>query len=183
MQLATDAETLAAPELMTPDFAIVNLGLIRLEVQIQRLQIVAPASSSSRVRELASGVLETLEHLPVNAIGMNRHTHFRAPNDLAWHAVGNKLVPKSIWSDMMDSPGMKSVSVDGKRPGQSSGGVTVAVQPSERVRPGVLITVNEHHQIASNQTTDVIQNLTNWDEIQRYARDFGEELLKRCLES
>jgi hypothetical protein len=185
--LATEAQQLQAendPQFaVTRDVAIVSVGESKLQVQAERMQVMGPATSMQQVHDLAHGILHKLLHSPVKAIGMNRHTHVRAPDLDAWHKVGHRLVPKPIWLDFMEDPGMQSVSVKGVRSSTAAkgGSLTVTVAPSAVVTPGIYITVNEHYQIQDESAENALLRLEEWASIQAHARHMAVELINKCL--
>lgn len=185
-ELATQDETSEPVKLMTPEIAQLKVAGLDLEVQLQRLQILGPATLSSRASELGVGILQRLEHVPVSSVGMNRHMHFKAPDDAAVHTVGHRLVPKEIWKAFVDDPLTRTVTVQGPRKGGDGSTVYITVERSRRFKApdaGVYVNVNEHHKIEPETTSVALSHLKQWHEIQGAARTLGEELLKRCLAS
>jgi len=180
VSLATASETTKNPELMTAELTIVPVADLRVEVQLTRLQITGPAASAARIHELAQGILERLEHVPVSALGMNRHTHYQAPDEATWHAVGHTLVPKALWQELVEDPRTKSVIVQGKRAGGSATNVFITVEPSSQVVPGVHINVNEHHDIDPHLASVALEHMGQWTDAQSWSRRMGEELLSKC---
>ena len=180
VSLATAGETTKNPELMTAELTIVPVADLRIEVHLNRLQITGPAASATRIYELAQGTLERLEHVPVTALGMNRHTHFQAPDEATWHAVGHNLVPKPVWKNFLDDPRTKSVTVQGKRDGGTATMIYITVEPSAQVVPGVHISVNEHHMIDPHLASVAVEHMAEWQDAQGWSRRMGEELLTKC---
>jgi hypothetical protein len=180
VNLATAGETTKNPELITAELAILPVADLRVEVHLNRLQITGPAASATRMHELAQGTLERLEHVPVTALGMNRHTHFQAPDEATWHAVGHTLVPKAVWKNFLDDPRTKSVTVQGKRAASTATMVFITVEPSSRVQPGVHINVNEHHDVEPHLASVALEHMAEWQDAQSWGRRMGEELLSKC---
>src|SRR4051794_13817196 len=50
-----------------------------------------------RVRDVAVGVLRTLSHTPIAAMGINRQAHFPVDSIERWHYIGDFLSPKDFW--------------------------------------------------------------------------------------
>ena len=64
-----------------------------------------------------------------------------------WRSTG----PKDIWNTCIKKPGMASLTIRGERPDDYTGALTVRVEPSARIQPGVYVTVNDHYELESAQ--------------------------------
>jgi hypothetical protein len=178
-------------EAKNADIAIVHkqiasfsIGKIQVQVDDSRLGLTTVESPQGPIlRDLAIGTLSILEHTPLKAIGLNRDMVFAMQTDEAWHEVGNRLVPKKDWEQVFDLPGMRQVIVEGHRSDCSASRSQVRVQPS--ANHGVLIAVNQHYQLESEQRVEVrdrhreaIRVLQDdWTSFATYARDAAEKLL------
>ena len=161
-----------------------SIGKIQVQVDESRLGLTTVESPQGPIlRDLAIGTLSILEHTPLKAIGLNRDMVFPMETDEAWHEVGNRLVPKSDWEQVFDRPGMQQVVVEGHRIDCSADRLHVRVQPSANT--GVLIAVNQHYQLETEQRFEVrdrhneaIRVLQDdWTSFVTYAREVPEKLL------
>jgi hypothetical protein len=134
-----------------------------LAVQVTQDKLVLSTLDEGRaadLRDVSIGILQFLPETPVDAIGINSDTHFRVANDEAWHAFGDRFLPKDIWTPLFkdghwlkrkggEIVGMRVLSIevwrdDDKLPGF----VRVEVAPSVRVSPnGVYVGINAHFQL------------------------------------
>jgi hypothetical protein len=105
-------------------------------------------SSYELLRDLAVGTFKVLSHTPLRLLGINRHAHFKTRSREVWHAVGHQLAPKDIWRQVLEEPGMRSLTIEGRRQDGYRGAVYVKVEPSVRVDPGVFLDINDHFQVA-----------------------------------
>jgi hypothetical protein len=142
----------AEVEVITREVAIFSTEMFELAVTLDRLQVGAvEAPSYDLVRDLVVGIFRFLPETPVRAMGINRNAHYRVETEEVWHAFGNKLTPKEIWSDILEKPGMRSLIVQGERTDDRSGNVIVQVEPSLRMLEkggfGVYIAINDHLQL------------------------------------
>jgi len=165
-------------------FASFSMGGIRVQVDDSRLGITAVESPQGPIlRDLVLGTLSILEHTPLKAIGVNRDMVFLVETDEAGHEVGNRLVPKSDWEQILACPRMRQVVVEGQRSGCSADRLHVRVQPSGN--RGILIAVNQHYQLETNERAEVrdrhneaIRVLTDdWPPFLTYAREAARKLL------
>jgi hypothetical protein len=136
----------ARPEAILPHLSIFEVAWLRCEVTDDRLSVTTQdAREFDRLRDTAAGILQTLSHTPVGALGFNRICHIAVPDLHAWHTLGDAIAPKEVWGDVLDLPGMLNVTVQGVRPDTWAGHVQVSVQPSRLVAPGIYISYNDHY--------------------------------------
>lgn len=129
-----------------------------LTVQVTQQQLVLATVDQGReldLRDLAKGILDLLPETPVDAIGINADSHFRADDASAWHAFGDRFLPKNLWEPLFERGewktrdegkhvGMRSMIVEVTRDDENlPGHVRVELAPSVRIAPnGVYIGVN-----------------------------------------
>lgn len=137
-------------EIISPAVTVFTVGALRIQVTPDLLQIsTEDQAETERARDLVIGLLRTLEHTPVSVLGINRAVHFTPATKEEWHAIGDRLVPKSTWEDqhVLELPGTLNVTLQGVRPDQYEGYVQVQVQPSGRVASSVYVSVNDHFSL------------------------------------
>jgi hypothetical protein len=132
------------------------------------------------LRDLVASIFTTLPHTPVSLLGINRSFHFRMPSDESWHEIGHKLTPKPIWSEVLDSPGMRSVWIEGKRKDGRPGIARVRAEPSSRVMPhGLFLEVNDEFKAPEDRIAEgaqwVVERLKEeWDAAMVYAEKIAD---------
>ena len=97
--------------------------------------------------------------------------HFRMGSEDAWHAFGHRFAPKDLGQGILDSPGMRSLTMEGRRPDGCKGYIRVKVEPSVKVHPGMYVNVNDHYEVADPKSvigSDEIRTL--------FERSWGESL-------
>jgi hypothetical protein len=131
-----------------------------LSVQVTQQQAVLATVDQGRevdLRDLARGFFELLPETPVDALGINADSHFRTEDVSAWHAFGDRFLPKDFWEPLFQGDEWKQ-RLGGKRVGMRSmtvevaredsfvpGYVRVELAPSVRIAPnGVYIGINAH---------------------------------------
>jgi hypothetical protein len=125
-----------------------------LQCQVTEDQLVASTDEPpefERLRDVLVGILKTLPHTPVSAMGINRTFHFQMPSWEDWHALGDTLAPKTFWDEFLQLPGTETVSIQGNRPDEFAGRVLVTVQPSRTVKTGIFVMVNDHYVLQKVQ--------------------------------
>jgi hypothetical protein len=157
----------------------------QLQVLPNRFQLVtSDPRQYSPLRDLASAVFALLPHTPVKALGLNRNFHFNMPTIEAWHELGHQLAPKEMWKKVLDSPGMRSIVMQGRRPNATGGLVNVKVEPSARIQPGVFIEFHEEFNTSSDDEGArwIGRCITDhWDATMAYAEVTADHLLSLVL--
>ncbi len=147
---------------VTPEIANFSVSNITVECIENRLVFLTiDPRMYSPLFDLAIGLIGIMPLTLLSAVGLNIETHHRAPNKNDWHKVGNELAPKQIWSQILDSPGMKELNIVGKCEATSSNETNIRVEPSPRFDPGLSIRVNQHYQLADNSSPMVSVELAD----------------------
>lgn len=134
------------------------------------------------LRDLAAALFTILLHTPITALGMNRLFHFKMPSHDAWHAIGHRLAPKDRWNEIIDSPGLRSMVMQGRRKGVSGGLLHVKVEPSSKVEQGVYIEINEEFKPTADLEAEGAQWVASrlsehWDAIMKSSEETAEYLV------
>jgi hypothetical protein len=139
-----------------------------------------PNAVDAPLRDLVAGTFYILEHTPVHAMGLNRLMHFAMHSDEAWHHVGDTLVPKKAWSDLVPGrPGMRNLQILYGNAGPGQPDVTVTVQPSVKVQPGVYFEVNYNFARQEDKGLEYLLGILKdrWEDTQRDAERIANRLL------
>lgn len=175
----TDAQQL----IVTPQVAVFVADWLSVQVtQNQAVFSTVDLGREADLRDLVLGIWELLPETPVDAIGINADSHFRIPSEEAWHAFGDRFLPKDFWNPLFEggacikrpdgqAVGMRVMTVEVARSDrQTPGFVRVELAPSVRLGPhGVYVGINAHFQLrktADQRTTasDAARALReNWD--------------------
>jgi hypothetical protein len=155
----------------------------QLQVLQNRFSVASTDPRSyAPLRDLAASVCDMLPHTPVKALGMNRTFHFKADSVDAWHAIGHKLAPKDLWAAIVDSPGLRSMTMEGRRKGvDAEGRLNIKVEPSARINHGVFVEINEQYSARgadSDHARWVPERLAKyWDAVMSFSEAAAEHLL------
>jgi len=141
-------------EIVSPRVAVFTTEWLQLSVFGDRFQAgTVQEAYYEALRDLVVGVFTLLNHTPLRLMGINRHFHYRLESEEAWHGVGHRLAPKEDWKEALTNPGMRSLTMEGKRPDNFDGYIRVKVEPSTRVQFGVYVEVNDHYELLSAPET------------------------------
>ncbi|KUI42311.1 hypothetical protein AU197_14450 [Mycobacterium sp. IS-1590] len=140
--------TTASIDVITSDFASFSTGWLNCQVASDALQAnVMDPADFERARDVVVGILNALPHTPVGALGINRHLHFAPRDTEQYHAIGDQLVPKAFWEDLVSLPVTRDVVVWGQRPDKFGGRVQIRVEPSLRFPGHVYVSHNDHFSL------------------------------------
>jgi len=151
--LIPNEEVADANEVLTSDQVSTFLHN-EVHFQVERHRFGLTTKDPSRalyLRDLAVGTFTLLEHSPLKALGLNRDMRFSMPTPEGWNEVGHCLAPKEPWLEILESPGMRVVAMEGKRPDCDADQVSIRVQPAPSLENGIFVAVNQHYNL---QTTD-----------------------------
>jgi hypothetical protein len=150
-----------------PDAAVFSAEWLEINIVRDRFQAATIQESNYEVlRDLVIGVLDLLSQTPMRVMGINREFHYQISSKRAWNDLGYRLAPKSDWEDLLEKPGMASLTVQGVRPDNLKGYIRVKVEPSTQVRYGVYVEVNDHYNLKQSddtitRTKEAMQILSN----------------------
>jgi hypothetical protein len=135
----------ANAQLVDGQFARLDLPWAIITVIAERLDVTSNEETvqTAQIRDLSLGILRLLPHTPAQRIGINHLGHFAVESEDVWHKLGHELTPKGLWEEVLERPGMLSVTIKGQRMDGYAGSVNVTVQPSVVVHPGIFINVND----------------------------------------
>ena len=137
--------------LTTPQFSRFQLDWLRVEVLPERFAAhgTSEPSSTNLLRDLVLGTFYLLRHTPITAMGINWEATFSMESEDAWHALGHRLAPPEHWDGLLESPGMRTLIMEGKRSDDFRGHLQVRVEPFQRTHPwGVRVSVNDHYDFS-----------------------------------
>lgn len=177
--LVRDAEADAAEiQLIRPEMSLFNIGPFRFQAELERFVVsIADMGQMQALRDLIVSSFTLLSHTPVRQFGLNRLMHFRMRDVQSWHRVGDALAPKEKWNLHLVDPGLRSLSIWGKREGSQAMRIEVRVEPSTKVPSGVYVAVNEHYEVEAEDAGPAIDLLrAEWDASFAHARILAESI-------
>lgn len=121
-----------------------------MQIQVLRDRFLVKTSQEPYyevLRDLVVGTFGLLNHTPVKMMGINRDFHFRLESEKAWHTLGDYLAPKNEWNGLLNMPGLRGLSMQGKRPDKFTGHILVRVDPLPEPNFGVHVQVNDHYEL------------------------------------
>ena len=183
----------AVIEVINPQVTSFSADWLKIQVLADRFQaITADSAHYQALRDLVISIFHLLEHTPFSVMGMNRDMHFKMESEAPYHRLGHLLAPKEIWNPILDSPGMRSLLMQGSPVKQNGVSVInyVRVEPSLRIVPGVYIQLNVEVSIPEATQSDIVAQQRAarrlmeylgqyWDEMMTRAKQIADHLLSR----
>jgi hypothetical protein len=170
-----------------------------LRILENQLTLSSKGAVTLAVRDLAMGILSLLPHTPITALGLNFMGHYKMASAAEYHKIGDVFVPKDTWYELFPleeySVGMTDLSVrvyptPYRESPTSENSINISVQPSARVKYGVFLSFNDHHEIkvddGENETTaeTTVQIIENeWQAIWDKATAMFDSLITKGLET
>lgn len=186
--LRTEEATAAEVVVITPDLTVFKAAWLELEVTRERfIATTRDPSNLLGLSEVVAGIFGYLEHTPLRQMGLNTRSHYPIGSLDEWHALGDMLVPKDTWRDVLPGdradglPGLRSLTVQGIRPDAPSKFVNFTVEPSVRLQPGLYVASNEHFEANDpNTPADLLDHLRAcWEPAVEFAQQIANHLVSR----
>lgn len=143
-------DEVANPRLHVFHAAVVGFSIAWLSVHVERDRFQISTSEEAYLeplRDIALGILEIVEEIDPLLLGINRIGHYSLENRRQLDHIGYRIAPKEPWDDLLESEGLSSGTIQGKRPDDHKGYIRVKVEPSVKVPGGVFIDVNDHYEL------------------------------------
>jgi hypothetical protein len=156
-EVASGAQSLV----VSGDVTFFSVAGFDLNVQANRFQVAtAQENLFGPARDLAMGSMQLLDSTPAQALGLNWVAHFALASTDEWHAAGHKIIPIEFWKRLWGKHiGMKNVTVQLAREDDLKGHVQVALQPSNVLKNGVFVSINDHYSFADDMTAPGVADL------------------------
>lgn len=135
-------------KIISPEVSVFSIGWLELEITLNRFAArTSQIQHIEPLRDLVRGTFGLLRHTPLRQMGINRLAEYRSASEDAWHQLGHRLAPKEPWAGLLEKPGMRRVQMEGQRTDAYKGRITVAVEPSLKLKPfGAAFEVNDHYE-------------------------------------
>lgn len=149
-QLIGEAECSdSAFEALIPnEVSIFRAGWLRCQNTPDMLQFQTDQEAESeRLRDLTAAVLRELDENPISQLGINRHVHAAVSTVSQWNSIGDSVVRNDMWGDVLNGPGMRSVTYWANRTDSYGGRIQVQIEPSALVAPGLYVSYNDHYDL------------------------------------
>jgi hypothetical protein len=139
----------ASQKFSTKDIAIFETETIKVLANRELIQLTSQSSEEfDSLRDLAVNILRLLEGQSLGVMGINRDVHFSVETAGAWHAIGDRLVPKDEWAHTLGSAGLSSLVLQAIREDLYEGFRVITIQTSSLVPQGIYVGHNDHYTLS-----------------------------------
>ena len=192
---AAEVPNLSKSLLVSREVTNFEAKIFSLQVLQNRFTLVSKDALSPAFMDLAVGILQLIPHTPIVALGLNFLGHFKLASMDEYHQVGDVLAPKDIWTSLFPgkTAGLAELTIriqDWDRGGElkTQDEKRITLQPSEKVKPGLLLSYNDHHDLQAktndglmpgNRAAKVIDE--HWQAAMNDAIRVFDELIERAL--
>lgn len=182
-------------EAETAKIAIIHNRIVSFSAEFFRLEVtsdriifaVTQRQFYEPLRDLALGTFRILRHTPLFSLGLNMDFHFLMESEDASHLIGHRFAPKGPWEGLLENPGLSSLSLRGKRPDSYEGAITVKIEPSPQVNPGVLVSINDHYTLLERIQGKTISGADgilkiledSWEDSQKRSQKIAEKIVEK----
>ena len=142
--------------LVSHQVSVVETKWFALQVLETQFSLTSKDALSPAFKDLAVGIFQLVPHTPVTAVGLNFLGHFKLASEDQYHRVGDVLAPKDIWTALYpdESPGLADLTIRIQRgtrgePPKSKDEKRISLQPSNKIKFGIFLAYNDHHDVAS----------------------------------
>lgn len=151
--IRADEADKATIQVISPQVSVFSLSWLTMQVVPEKFIAESlDAAHDQHLPVLVAGIYARLEHTPFSMMGLIWRGHYDLESEDHWHRLGDRLVPKNLWKEVLTSPiregtpGLRTLVVEGTRPnGRGGKWVRAKIEPSVRIRNGVYVELHEHY--------------------------------------
>jgi hypothetical protein len=154
-----DEAEAAKVEVVHAELASLVLPWVHLQVARDRFQAsTLDPAHFDHLLDLVVGVFAILAETPVTAVGFTYNIH-REMSTEKRDVLGDGIAPKEGWALLLEHPKLRSMTMQGRAQRGADCLVTVTVEPSVRIEPGVYTQINRHYQSAERNVARLLTDL------------------------
>lgn len=148
-----EAQVAVGPGVIISDQAtLFQVDWLRVQVVPDRFAVATENEAYYRhLHDLFASTFSRLIHTPVKALGINYRCHYRFDGGALWHDISKDFAPTDLWSNQLNAPQMRSLTMKGERPSGPRGYVEITVEPSLRVKNGMYVDINNHYDLTEEE--------------------------------
>ncbi|GAB1353179.1 hypothetical protein MASR1M12_19130 [Erysipelotrichia bacterium] len=182
--------------LLSPDLAdeleprvimgdVSDLASSNLQILTYRDRLTVSAFKEScfeSIKDFCMNLIRSINFVEPSMLGVNSHHIFKSSSVEDWHRVGDVLAPKSHWNNLINAPGLKSISLASDRDDlHKSSLINVSVDATsfEDCPNCIGLSFNHHSTLAEKSIEEFIDRLCkNWQQCEGYTTEKLEKFLE-----
>ena len=151
------ADTNKYPLINTQQITMFKTTQLTVKIETNRFQVVAEKEPLVSLKDFVVKCFDKLGSYVIKAYGFNYSAHYKIDSESKYQEIGDKLAPKEYWADLLGN----DISGDDRKGGlceiqmseqkaDEKGSISMLLQPSAQVKPGVFISCNDHNEVADD---------------------------------
>ncbi|MDE7328488.1 MAG: hypothetical protein K2N57_01910 [Clostridia bacterium] len=152
-------QSTTCPIIITPQVTLFKTSQFSVRIEQKRFQVVADKEPIIVLKDFILKTFERLSGYVITAFGFNFSAHYHVENNETYHKIGDKLAPKDYWGSLLDDEvsgldrksGLSGLEMK-KTKKDDFGHISVLLQPSTFVQPGVFMNCNDHFNLPDDDS-------------------------------
>jgi len=154
----------ALPTIITPGLTLFRTSQLSIRIEEDRFQVVAEKEPLLTIKDFARKTFEKLGGLTITAFGYNYSAHYKFVTEAALNDFADKVAPKKYWISLLGEDisgsdrkgGLGSLQMV-KHKEDNKGQVSIVLQGSFHVHPGIFLACNDHTNInETDSAADIV---------------------------
>lgn len=185
------SQTAATPLIVTPQLTAFRTSQFSIKIEQKRFQVVCEKEPFIVIKDFIVKTFEKLGGYTINAYGFNYSAHYAVDSLETYQKIGDNLAPKKYWESLLGDEitgterksGLTAIQMQ-KNKEEKKGQISLILQPSIILKPGVFISCNDHTNIDiedSNAEQVVDQINKNFDDSIEFMNKVQIDLLTEAI--
>mgnify|MGYP004485983465 FL=1 len=186
------SQTQSVPLIVTSQLTMFKTSQLNVKIETKRFQVVCEKEPFVTLKDFITKTFENLGGYIITAYGINYSAHYNVNSLDLYQTIGDNLAPKKYWEYLLEDEisgserksGLTSIQMQ-KMKADNSGFLSIVLQPSVCIKPGVFIGCNNHTNVSDEDSTAeiVMENLGNrFDDIIANMKEQQVQLLTKAIE-
>ena len=146
------------PTVISPQLTMFKTSQLSLHIEQKRFQVVAEKEPLIILKDFVSKTFEKLGGVVITSFGFNYSAHYKIESQEKYQIIGDRLAPKQYWECLLEDEvsgvdrksGLISLTMQ-KTKDEKQGHLSMNLQPSALVQPGLYISCNDHTNMSEEQ--------------------------------
>lgn len=144
-------QTSTCPIIVTPQLTLFKTSQFNVKIEQKRFQVVADKEPLIAIKDFVLKTFEKLGGFIIKAFGFNFSAHYNVVDKETYQKIGDRLAPKDYWGSLLGDEvdgvdrksGLTGIEMR-KTKSDGTGHISVLLQPSSFIQPGVFMNCNNH---------------------------------------
>lgn len=185
------SQTATAPLIVTPQLTAFKTSQFSIKIEQKRFQVICEKEPFILIKDFVVKTFEKLGGYTLNAYGFNYSAHYAVDTLETYQRIGDNLAPKQYWSSLLGDEiegterksGLTAIQMQ-KNKEDKKGQISLILQPSILLKPGVFMSCNDHSNIdmENSNAEQVIEQINRaFDESVEFMSKIQIDLLTEAI--